>query len=150
MGLILTAQGDPPKKQTRALLEGAPEYRLTFRGRELAGVIIPEFEHANGLIRANPYVFLDAEKQARILAEWAIHYVRLGLQPTIITKLGSTDDIIQRKKDLPRLATHLWDKDEQGWRRLPDAEKVKTPESLPCSKLVKVEFATALSRTLDL
>ncbi len=128
VGLILTAQGEPQKKQTRKLLEGAPEYRLTFRGRELAGVIIPQYEQANDLIAANPYVFLDAERQARILAQWAIHYVSFGMEPTIVATLGSKEDISKRKKSFPRLATHQWDQQAQGWRRLPDAEKFETPE----------------------
>jgi Protein of unknown function (DUF2806) len=128
VGLVLMAQREPPKKQSRKILEGAPEYRLTFRGRELAGVIIPQYEHANDLITANPYAFLDAERQARILAEWAIHYVSFGLEPTIIAKLGSKEDINRRKKGLPRFATHIWDKQAEGWRCLPDAEKFETPE----------------------
>lgn len=122
MGLTLIAQGDKPRK-----IPDIPQYCLTFRGRELASVVVRNYDRAGDLLRSTPYFFLDAEMQARIVATWADYYAALGMTAAIRVTVGSYDDINRRAK-LPNVITHAWDDKARGWKRHPTAKRIETKD----------------------
>lgn len=90
-------------------------FDLSFRGRELATIVLPEIwsyvedEHMRS--HEHRYALLSKELQSHILAEWAERYANIGIILNASVRESPADDF---------RSSHIWDSAKRGWQRHPN------------------------------